>query len=149
MEPQRFMVRCAVHLFLIKDGKLLVEKRKNREYHDKEYDVIASHIIGNESVIDAVIRTAKVEVNIDLKREDIKPIQVMHQKSNPYEYINYFFIANNYSGELKNNDSDFCSGIEWVDFKYPVDNMMPYINEAIKNYLEDPNNHFTYYGWDK
>ena len=78
MEPQRFMVRCAVHLFLIKDGKLLVEKRKNREYHDKEYDVIASHIIGNESVIDAVIRTAKVEVNIDLKREDIKPIQVMH-----------------------------------------------------------------------
>ena len=67
MEPKKFMVRCAVHLFLIKDGKVLVERRMNREYCDKMYDVIASHIIGNESVIDAVIRTAKVEVNIDVK----------------------------------------------------------------------------------
>ncbi len=31
MEPKRFMVRCAVHLFLVKDGKILVEKRKNRD----------------------------------------------------------------------------------------------------------------------
>ena len=148
MEPKRFMVRCAVHLFLIKDGKVLVEKRKNREYCDRQLDVIASHIIGNESVVDAVIRTAKVEVNIDIKKEDIKPIQVMHQKSENYEYINYFFIADDYTGELKNNDPEFCEQIEWVDFKYPIDNMMPYINEAIKNYLENPTNTFTFYGWD-
>ncbi len=147
MEPNRFLVRCAVHLFLIKDGKVLVEKRKNREYGNNELDVIASHIIGNESAVDAIIRTAKVEVNIDVKKEDLKIVQVMHQKSNPYEYINYFFIANNYSGELKNNDVDYCDGIEWVDFKYPIDNMMAYINEAIKNYLENPDNHFTFYGW--
>lgn len=149
MEPKKFMVRCAVHLFLIKDGKVLVERRMNREYCDKMYDVIASHIIGNESVIDAVIRTAKVEVNIDVKKEDIKPIQVMHMKSDEYEYINYFFIANNYEGEIKNNDPDYCSSIDWVPFKYPVQDMIPYINEAIKNYLEDPTNIFTYYGWDK
>ena len=148
MEPERFMVRCAVHLFLVKDGKVLVEKRKNREYGDKQLDVIASHILGNESAIDAIIRTAKVEVNIDIKKEDLKIIQVMHQKSTKYEYINYFFIANNYSGELKNNDVDFCDGIEWVDFKYPIENMMTYINEAIKNYEENPDNPFTFYGWD-
>ena len=148
VEPERLLVRCAVHLFLVKDGKILVEKRKNREYGNNGYDVIASHIIGNEKIIDAVIRTAKVEVNIDVKKEDLIPIQVMHQKSNPYEYINFFFIANNYYGELKNNDPEYCEGIEWVDFKYPIDNMMPYINEAIKNYLEDKNNVFTYCGWD-
>ena len=148
MEPERFMVRCAVHLFLIKDGKILIEKRKNREYGNNEYDVIASHILGNESVIDAIIRTAKVEVNINIKKEDLKPIQVMHQKSKTYEYINYFFLANTYSGEIKNNDINYCDGIEWVDFKYPIDNMMPYINEAIKNYLKDPTNIITYYGWD-
>ena len=32
MEPKRFEVRCAVHLFLLQDGKILVEKRKNRSY---------------------------------------------------------------------------------------------------------------------
>ena len=149
MEPNRFMVRCAVHLFLIKDGKVLVEKRKNRDYGNNEYDVIASHIIGNENAIDAIIRTAKVEVNIDIKREDLKIIQVMHQKSNPFEYINYFFIADNYTGEIKNNDIDYCDAIEWVEFKYPIENMMAYINEALKNYLEDPTNTFTFYGWDE
>ena len=72
MEPKRFMVRCAVHLFLVQDGKVLVEKRKNREYCNNQLDVIASHIIGNESAIDAIVRTAKVEVNIDVKKEDVK-----------------------------------------------------------------------------
>ncbi len=148
MEPNRFMVRCAVHLFLVKDGKILVEKRKNREYGDKQYDVIASHILGGESAVDAIIRTAKVEVNIDVKKEDLKIVQVMHQKSTQYEYINYFFITDKYSGELKNNDVLYCDGIEWVDFKYPVENLMQYINEAIKNYLDNPDNHFTFYGWD-
>ena len=148
MEPERFLVRCAVHLFLIKDGKILVEKRKNREYGNHEYNVIASHILGNESAVDAIIRTAKTEVNIDVRKEDLKIIQVMHQKSTSYEYINYFFITNTYSGELKNNDPDYCDGIEWVDFQYPIDHMMDYINEAIKNYIEDPNNPFTFYGWE-
>ena len=147
MEPSRFMVRCAVHLFLVKDGKILVEKRKNREYGNNQLDVIASHIKGNESVIDAIIRTAKEEVNITIQKEDLKIIQVMHQKSDSYEYINYFFLANSYSGELKNNDIDYCDGIEWVNFQYPIENMMAYINEAIKYYLEDSGNTFTFYGW--
>ena len=81
------MVRCAVHLFLVKDGKILVEKRKNREYCNNQLDVIASHIIGNENAIDAIIRTVKMEVNIDIKKEDLKIIQVMHQKSEQYEYL--------------------------------------------------------------
>jgi len=148
MEPNRFMVRCAVHLFLIKDGKILVEKRKNRAYCNNQFDVIASHILGNENAIDAIIRTAKVEVDIDIKKEDLKIVQVMHQKSTPYEYINYFFVAEKYSGELKNIDIEHCDGLEWVEFKYPIDNMMEYINEAIKNYQDNPDNHFTFYGWE-
>ena len=148
MEPERFLLRCAVHLFLVIDGKILVEKRKNREYCNNQLDVIASHILGDENAVEAIIRTAKLEVNIDVKKEDLKIIQVMHQKCEPYEYINYFFITDKYSGDLKNNDVDYCDGIEWVDFKYPIDNLEPYINEAIKNYMEDSNNHFTFYGWD-
>ena len=44
----------------------------------------------------------------------------MHQKSYPYEYINYFFIANKYTGKLKNNDIKYCEKIKWVDFKYQI-----------------------------
>ena len=148
MEPARDKRLCAVHLFLIKDGKVLVEKRKNREYCDGQLDVIASHLEHGETVYDAVVRTAKKEVNIDVKKEDIKPIQIMHQNSEPNEYINYFFITTNYTGELRNNEPQFCEYIDWVDFKYPIDNMMDYINEAIRIYLDDPTIMITSYGFD-
>ena len=147
MEPKRFELRCAVHLLLVKDGKILVEKRKNREYCDGQYDLIASHILGNEDVYSAIIRTAKTEVNIEVKKEDLEIIQVMHQKSEDYEYINYFFIANKYTGKLNNNEPEFCEKLEWVDLKYPIKNMMEYINFAIKEYLENSENKFTIMGF--
>ena len=147
MEPERFTLRCAVHLFLLSNGKILVEKRKNRDYCNGQYDVVASHILGGESAIDAIIRTAKTEVNIVIKKEDLEIIQVMHQNDNGLEYINYFFIATKYSGNINNNEPQFCENLEWVDFKYPVNNLEKYINEAIKNYLDNPNERFTFYGW--
>lgn len=147
MEPKRFEIRCAVHLFLIIDNKLLVEKRCNREYCDGQYDVIASHILGREDVITAMVRTAKTEVNIEVKPEDLEIIQVMHQNCDAIEYINYFFKANKYYGEINNNEPKYCEKLEWVDFKYPVDNMMEYINFAIKKFSENPENKFTIYGW--
>lgn len=148
MEPKRFTLRCAVHLFLVIDGKILVEKRKNRQYCNGQYDVIASHILGGESAIDAVIRTAKTEVNVVIKKEDLDIIQVMHQNDNGLEYINYFFITSKYSGIINNNEPQFCENLEWVDFKYPINNLEKYINEAIKNYIDNPNEKFTFYGWD-
>ena len=72
----------------------------------------------------------------------------MHQNSEPNEYINYFFITTNYTGELRNNEPQFCEYIDWVDFKYPIDNMMDYINEAIRIYLDDPTIMITSYGFD-
>lgn len=144
---KRFNVRCAVHLFLIQDGKILVEKRKNRQYCDGQYDVIASHILGNKDVFESIIYTAKHEVNINIKKEDLIPIQVMHHNGDDAEYIHYFFIADKYEGIINNNEPDICDRLEWVKFEYPINNMMEYINEAIKNYLENPDNKFTIYGF--
>ena len=145
---ERFNLRCAVHLFLVNDGKILVEKRKNRAYCNGQYDVIAGHIHGGCDVYDEMIAIAKKEVNIDVKRADLKPIQVMHHNGDGSEYIHYFFIASNYTGEINNNEPDICEYLAWVDFKYPVDNMMEYINIAIKNYFENPENRFTTLGFN-
>lgn len=145
---KRYTVRCAVHLFLVKDNKILVEKRKNRKYCNGQYDLIAGHIKGGQDVYDEIIRVAKEEVNIDIKREDLKVIQVMHHYGDDSEYIHYFFLTSEYTGEIKNNEPEICEYIEWVDFKYPIPNMMEYINFATKCYLEDSENKFTVFGWN-
>ncbi len=147
MESKRFTVRCAVHLFLMKDGYVLGELRKNREYCDGQYDVIAAHILGGVDVYDSIIRTAKKEVNIVVKREDLIPIQVMHHNGDGAEYIHYFFMTDKYEGEINNNEPEICERLDWLKFKYPIDNMMEYINEAIRNYIENPNNKFTTFGF--
>ncbi|MCI9063082.1 MAG: NUDIX domain-containing protein [Clostridia bacterium] len=149
MEPERYKVRCAVHLFLVKDGKFLVEKRCNREWCNGQYDVIAGHIPGGKDVVTSMIEIAKKEVNIDIKKEDLEFIQVMHDNSSNQEYISYFFKATKYSGEIKNNEPNICEKLEWVDMKYPVDNLIDYINEALKNYIEKPDQKMTLYGWNK
>lgn len=147
MEKERFKLRCAVHLFLIKDGKFLVEKRCNREYCNGQYDIIAGHIRGEEDVISSIIKTAKEEVNITIEKEDLEFIEVMHDISNE-EYIHFFFKATNYSGEINNNEPHICEKLEWVDFKYPVDNLINYINIALRNHLQNPEKKLALYGFD-
>ena len=42
----------------------------------------------------------------------------------------------------------YCEKLDWVDMKYPVPNLIEYINIALKNYIEKPDNKMTLYGWD-
>ncbi len=149
MNLEPIKLYCTVHLFLIKDGKVLVEKRQNRSYCNGQYDVIAGHITGGQDVYDEMIKIAKKEVNIDIKRENLKPVQVLHHNGTGSEYIHYFFMTDKYEGVINNNQPNICEYLAWEEFKYPVNNMMEYINEAIKNYFEDPSNIFTSFGFNK
>jgi 8-oxo-dGTP pyrophosphatase MutT (NUDIX family) len=52
----RFKCPLAVHLFLIKDEKVLLLRRFNTGYEDGNYSVIAGHLEGNENYLQAMIR---------------------------------------------------------------------------------------------
>lgn len=55
---ERFKLVTAVHLILIEDKKILLQKRYNTGYEDGNYSIVAGHIDGNESVIKAMQREA-------------------------------------------------------------------------------------------
>ena len=58
---KRYTMPVAVHLFLIKDGRILLLRRFNTGYEDGNFTVVAGHVDGNESYIDAMLREAKEE----------------------------------------------------------------------------------------
>mgnify|MGYP001001313288 CR=1 FL=1 len=70
---ERHKIVPAVYLFLLDGEKILLLRRSDSNlYKPGWYSLPAGHVDGNESATDAIIREAKEEANIDLKREDLK-----------------------------------------------------------------------------
>lgn len=141
---ERFKILVAVHLLLIKDDKILLLRRYNTGYEDGNYSVCAGHLDGNEVYYEAMIREAKEEIGIKIHKRQLKPVQVMHRKKMD-ERIDFFFIVNEWEGEVKNMEPDKCDELKWFNLDELPLNTIPYIRYAIEQYLE--NQHFTYFGW--
>lgn len=56
----------AVHLFLVKDDKILLLRRSNTGYEDEMYSIVAGHIDGDEDAKTAMIREAREEAGIEI-----------------------------------------------------------------------------------
>ena len=79
---ERFQNGIVADLLMIKneDGKkkILLSKRKNTGYKDGEYELPGGHLEENEDLYEAMIREAKEELGISLKRENLKIVHIMH-----------------------------------------------------------------------
>lgn len=140
-----FSVPVSVHLLLIKENKILLMRRKNTGFADGFYSMPAGKLEPKESVENAIIREVKEEINIDIKNETLKTIQVMNRNGIDRERIDYFFTVDRWNGEIKNNEPNKCDDLKWFDLDYLPENTIPYIKEAISNYNKKIN--FSLFGW--
>lgn len=130
---ERFKFLCAVHLFLRQDNKILLLRRFNTGWMDGNYSVVAGHLDGNETVINAMRREAMEEAGITINEEDLKVIHVMHRKSDD-ERIDFFLECSKWEGEIKNCEVDKCDDLTWFEINKLPENIIPYIKSAIENY---------------
>ena len=65
---ERFKVITAVHLILIENNKILLQRRYNTGYEDGNYSVVAGHVEENESVIETMQREALEEIGINIEK---------------------------------------------------------------------------------
>ncbi len=142
---ERFSMLVAVHLFLIRDGKVLLLRRFNTGYCDGFYSVPAGHVDGGETVFSAMKREALEEINVDIDNETFEVAQVMHRKCDGHERIDYFFKATNWNGELKNMETNKCDELAWYPLDDLPENMVGYVRAAIENYNNQIK--FSLFGW--
>lgn len=90
MLNEKFKIISAVHLLLIRDGKILLLRRMNTGFYDGSYSVIAGHLDGGETATSAMIREAKEESGITINSKSLKMVHVMHRKSSE-ERVDFFF----------------------------------------------------------
>lgn len=144
MSRNYFPFVVAVHLFLMRDGKILLLRRLQTGYEDGNYSVPAGHMDGEEKATSAMIREAREETGMVLKEDQLRMAQAMHRKSDR-ERIDFFFEATAWQGEPKITEPDKCDDLRWFPIDELPENTIPYIRAAIENYK----NHvfFSEFGW--
>ena len=144
MTATRFALLCAVHLFLEREGEVLLLRRHNTGYEDGNYSVIAGHLDGGEEVIAAAIREAREEAGITLAPDDLRVVGVMHNRSDA-EYIDFFVTAHHWTGEITNAEPEKCAELAWFPRDALPPNVIPYVRQALKNYTRGI--WFDSFGW--
>lgn len=144
MSQTRFRLVSAVHLFLIRDDRVLLLRRHNTGYEDGKLSVIAGHLDGGERVMDAMRREAREEVGIELSRADLTVVGVMHRLTTD-ERIDWFLAASDWKGEPENREPQRCSELLWRPLTDLPTDTIPYVRRSIENYLAGK--WFDSYGW--
>ncbi len=119
-----FTARVAVHLFLIKDGRILLLRRYNTGYEDGNYSIVAGHLDGGEEIKSAMIREAQEEAGIEISPTDREFAGVMHDKTDK-EYVSFFLTASQWSGEIINMEPHKCDDLSWFDLDDLPENTIP------------------------
>ncbi len=133
-KKERFKIFIAVYLFLInKSGEILFLKRANTGYQDGKFGLIQGHLDGDESAKQGIIREAKEEAGIILKYEDLEAVNFMHLRFD-LEYIDIFFKADKWEGEIINGEPNKCVELKWFPLDALPENIVPEVAIAIENF---------------
>jgi len=131
MVEERHKIIPASYLVLIKNNKILLQRRFNTGYEDGKYSVVAGHVDKGETFTKAIIREVKEEAGITLQAEDLSVVHVMNRNIQDNERIDVFFIAEKWTGNIENKEPNKCDDLSWFDLDDMPDNVIPYIKEAI------------------
>lgn len=91
---------------------ILLMKRQNTGNNDGEYELPGGHLEANEDLFDAMIRETKEELLVDLTRDDIKMIHLLHHFNG--ERLNFIFETDGDKIEPLIGEPNKCSELKWV-----------------------------------
>lgn len=132
--------KSAIHIIIIKDNKILLQKRIGTKLWPGYYALPAGHIEEGENQYDALIREAKEELGIKITISDITN-QYTVLRRNYFKidnkilepYIDYYFEINHYEGIPQIKEKNKCQELLWSNIE---DLPMPFINYQAA-FLED------------
>ena len=141
---ERFKSVATSHLILLKDDKVLLSRRFNTGWGDGNYSVVAGHLDGNETFLQAMIREAKEEAGIEINEKDLQVVHVMHRKTD-HERIDFFIKADKWKGTPRIMEANKCDDIRWFEIDNLPENTVPYVKQAIE--MIRNNIFYSEHGW--
>jgi 8-oxo-dGTP pyrophosphatase MutT (NUDIX family) len=135
----------AVHVFFLRDDRILLLRRCNTGYEDGKLSVVAGHVEPGETVTGAALRESREEVGLTLRPEQFRVVGVMHRKSTD-ERID-FFLSYPLEGEKPRNlEAEKCSELLWAKRDDLPEDTIPYVRAAIEGFRD--HHWFQEFGWE-
>jgi ADP-ribose pyrophosphatase YjhB (NUDIX family) len=135
----------AVHVFLLRGEEVLLLRRANTGYEDGRLSVVAGHVEPGETVTRAATRETREEVGLELSRERLRVVGVMHRKSRD-ERVDFFLAYPIGSERPENREPEKCSELVWARLSRLPADTVPYVRAAIENFQNRV--WFQEFGWD-
>ncbi|MGW3232483.1 NUDIX hydrolase [Kitasatospora sp. NPDC001095] len=133
-------------LILERNGLVLLAERAHTGYSDGQLNLPSGKVDQGEDVISAAIREAREEVGVEVHREAVRIVHVMHYRNPEGETrVGWFLAASEWVGRPYNAEPHKCAGIGWYPINDLPENAQPYNAAGIARYLKgEP---FSVVGW--
>lgn len=141
----RHAMPVAVHVLLIRDGRVLLLQRANTGYEDGNFSVIAGHVERGERIVDAAVREAREEAAVEIDARDLTITGVMHRRAGE-DRIDYFVTARRWRGDVRNVEPGKCAELRWCSPDALPANVVPYVRRALELGADGP--WIETFGWD-
>lgn len=129
--------KCAVCVDLIATRKndsktqVLLMQRKNTGDDDGNYELPGGHLESGEDLFDAMIREAKEELLVDIKRQNLQLAHIMHHYTGTR--INFVFHLDGKNYNFQIGEKDKCDSLVWFDINNLPKNISAKMQKMIKN----------------
>lgn len=148
---ERYKNPSAVVLMLVRNNngveEILLQKRKGERWGSGRYGLSAEgHVESNESMISAICRETKEEIDVEVFPEDLEFVCLIHANFGTISYYNGYFKSTKWKGIPKINEPEKCSDLMWANIDDLPSNILPDRKLSIENYKN--NVKYSEFGWN-
>jgi len=115
---ERALFKGVINLIIKQNNKILLFFRNDGFFnYDGGWWVLpAGHIEQGETAMQAAIREAKEEMDIDIDPKDIKCVHVMSNLASRTQSFDFFFEVSKFTGTIRNCEGDKCVDMQYYTF---------------------------------
>jgi ADP-ribose pyrophosphatase YjhB (NUDIX family) len=147
MQQERFKMIAFVSLILRRGSEVLLIRRFNTGSEDGMYSCAGGGVDENEPVTQALVREAHEELGINIKKENLKVVHIVHRKNTKgVETIGFVIEACKWEGEPCNMEPHKCDDLQWFDINKLPDNCHPAFKHVVS--MLEQQKFFSEMGWE-
>ncbi len=143
----RFKIISDVHFLLFREDTVLLHQRKNTGYMDGWYSVPGGHIEDNEPASHALCREVFEETGIFLSPDQVKPVHIMHRKSNDIRFTTFWSAIGEVTQTPQNMEPQKSDDVRFFPLHSLPSNLVPYVRFTIDQVLEGK--FYSEFGWEE